>query len=73
MAISNLPASFFIQTGERLYEPTEATVGPWSTDNQHGGPPSALLTNALRLFPSVENLKIAKIAIEFFGAIPIKP
>lgn len=73
MAISNLPTSFFIQTGEGRYNPTEATIGPWSENDQHGGPPSALLTNALRLFPSDGNLKIAKIAIEFFGAVPIKP
>jgi len=73
MAISNLPTSFFIQTGERRYNPTEATIGPWSENDQHGGPPSALLTNAFRSFPSDGNLKIAKIAIEFFGAVPIKP
>lgn len=71
--LPNLPASFFIQTGERRYEPTEATIGPWSENDQHGGPPSSLLTNALRLFPSEENLKIAKIAIEFFGAVPVAP
>ena len=73
MAKINLPASFFTQTGKGRYEPTEATVGPWSSDFQHGGPPSALLTNALRLFPSAGNLKIVKIAIEFFGAIPMNP
>jgi acyl-Coa thioesterase superfamily protein/acyl-CoA thioesterase superfamily protein len=73
MANSNLPPSFFRQTGEGRYEPTEATIGPWSSDSQHGGPPSALLTNALRTFPSLEDLKIARVTIEFFSAVPIKP
>ena len=73
MANSNLPPSFFRQTGEGRYEPTEATIGPWASDSQHGGPPTALLTNALRTFPSLEDLKIARVTIEFFSAVPIKP
>jgi hypothetical protein len=32
----NLPASFFRQNGEGYFEPTEATIGPWSSDLQHG-------------------------------------
>jgi hypothetical protein len=68
----NLPPSFFRKTGEGTYEPTEATIGPWSPDFQHGGPPCALLTHALRLFPSPESLKIVRVTIEFFSAIPIK-
>lgn len=69
----NLPNSFFRQTDNAKYEPTEATIGPWSSELQHGGPPCALLTNALRLFPSTENLKIARVTIEFFSAIPVTP
>ena len=30
--------------GDR-FEPTEATVGPWSAQHMHGGPPSALLVH----------------------------
>jgi Acyl-CoA thioesterase C-terminal domain/Acyl-CoA thioesterase N-terminal domain len=73
MADSNLPSSFFRQTGERHYEPTEATIGPWSSDSQHGGPPSALIASALRRFASPGDLKIARVTIEFFSAVPIKP
>jgi hypothetical protein len=69
----NLPNSFFRQTDETKYEPTEATIGPWSSALQHGGPPSALLTNALRVFPSQDDLKIARITIEFFSAVPVEP
>jgi hypothetical protein len=73
MANLNLPPSFFRKTGEWKYEPTEATIGPWSSDLQHGGPPCALLTHALRIFPSSDNLKMVRITIEFFSAVPIKP
>ena len=73
MANLNLPPSFFRKTGEGKYEPTEATIGPWSSDLQHGGPPCALLTHALRIFPSSDNLKMVRITIEFFSAVPIKP
>jgi hypothetical protein len=69
----NLPPSFFRETDQGKYEPTEATIGPWSSDFQHGGPPCALLTHALRIFPSPEDFKIVRVTIEFFSAIPIKP
>lgn len=69
----NCIPSFFRQTGNSQFEPTEAVIGPWSSDLQHGGPPSALLTNALRTFPSPDDLKIARVTIEFFSAIPVKP
>ncbi len=69
----NLPSSFFRQIENAKYEPTEATIGPWSSEFQHGGPPCALLVNALRVFPSPEELTISRITIEFFGAAPVKP
>jgi hypothetical protein len=72
MANTILPTSFFRQIGDRIYEPTEAVIGPWSLDLQHGGPPSALLTNALRTFPSPDDLKIARVTIEFLSGVPVK-
>jgi len=73
MSSVSLPPSFFRKIGEKAYEPTEATIGPWSSDFQHGGPPCALLTHGLCLFPSPEAFQIVRITIEFFSAIPIKP
>ena len=68
-----LSAAFFIQTGENRFEPTEATIGPWSPDFQHGGPPSVLLTHALRVYPSSIPLKITRVTIEILSAVPVKP
>jgi len=71
--VIELPAAFFRQTGENSFEPTEATIGPWSPDFMHGGPPSALLTHALRIYPSLLPLNIIRVTIEILNAVPIKP
>jgi hypothetical protein len=69
----DLPAAFFRQTGENRFEPSEATIGPWSPDFQHGGPPSALLTHALRTYRSSLPLTITRVTIEILSAVPVKP
>lgn len=71
--MNNLPESFFIQTGQRTFEPTEATIGPWSPNFQHGGPPSALLTHALRTYPSSGPFNVSRVTIELLSAVPVKP
>lgn len=69
----DLPAAFFIQKDKNRFEPSEATIGPWSPEFQHGGPPSALLTHALRTYPSSLPLKITRVTIEILSAVPVKP
>lgn len=68
-----LPAAFFRQTGDSTYAPSEATIGPWSPDFQHGGPPSALMTHALRTYPSACPLNITRVTIEILNAVPVSP
>lgn len=68
-----LPAAFFRQTGENTFEPSEATIGPWSPGFQHGGPPSALMTHALRVYPSPQPLKVTRVTLEILSAVPVKP
>lgn len=70
---TDLPAAFFRQLDENTYEPTEATIGPWSPDFQHGGPPSALLTHALRTYPSPGDFTVTRITLEILGSVPVKP
>jgi hypothetical protein len=69
----NLPAAFFRQTTNNNYEPSEAVIGPWSPELQHGGPPCALLTHALRTYPMTGVFQLARITIEFLGPVPVKP
>lgn len=71
--MNDLPAAFFSQISANEFEPTVATIGPWSADFQHGGPPSALLTHVLRTHPSAGNFKISRITIELLSAVPVKP
>jgi hypothetical protein len=69
----SLPASFYVKTGGGAYQPTEATIGPWSPDLQHGGPPSALLTHALLQHQPRAGMVLSRITIEIFGTIPLTP
>jgi hypothetical protein len=71
--MSDLPAAFFRKTDSSQYEPSEATIGPWSPDFQHGGPPSALLTHELRVYPSPAPLRIIRVTVEILSAVPVKP
>lgn len=71
--MNELPIAFFHQISESEFEPSIATIGPWSPDFQHGGPPSALLTHALRTYKSSENFVITRVTIELLSAVPVKP
>lgn len=71
--MTDLPPAFFRQINSSTFEPSEATIGPWSPDFQHGGPPSALLTYALRTYPSAGRFSIARVTIEILSAVPVKP
>lgn len=71
--MNEFPLAFFRQTAESEFEPSIATVGPWSPDFQHGGPPSALMTHVLRTYPSSGNFVITRVTIELLSAIPVKP
>ncbi len=55
------------------YHPTEATVGPWSAEFQHGGPPIALLAHALAGHPAAVPMELARLTVEFLGPVPLDP
>lgn len=57
--------------GWEVFEATGHTVSAWGPDLQHGSPPSALLTRAMeRLDPSGET-RIARVAVDLLGAVPL--
>lgn len=70
-----MDAAFFIPHPSRAghYRPTGATVGPWSAQHQHGGPPIALLTQALCEHPSAEPMDLGRVTVEFLGPVPLEP
>jgi acyl-coenzyme A thioesterase PaaI-like protein len=67
------PEAFFLPLAPGRWQPTEATVGPWARDLQHGGPPIALLARAMRLHPGGADLAIARLTVEFLGPVPLAP
>ena len=70
-AMSDLEA-FYLPLGDGRYEPTRATESPWDRTAQHGGPPAALLAELIDATVEGE-LRLARLSIDFFGAIPRKP
>jgi hypothetical protein len=53
-----------------MFAPTLATQSPWSSDAQHGGPPTALLAHVMRTRHPVDGMRIARITVEFLGPVP---
>jgi hypothetical protein len=63
--------AFYEPSGENRFVSTKNTVGPWSPDSQHMGPPSALLTRALQRCAPRDDLALARITVEILGPVPI--
>ena len=66
------PEAFYLPLGHGRFEPTRATESPWDRNAQHGGPPAALLADLIDATVEGE-LRLARLSIDFFGAIPRQP
>lgn len=53
--------------------PTELSLGPWSRDALHGGPPAALLARAIERFEGGETMLVARITLELLRPVPRAP
>jgi hypothetical protein len=73
MKESALPPAFYRPLGEGLYAPSEAVIGPWAPDQQHGGPPLALLAHALRTHEPGRGMHLVRLAVELLGPLPVQP
>lgn len=62
--------AFYLPTGAGSYLPTAATTSPWDGGAQHGGPPAALLATAIDAAVDDPELRLARMTVEFLGAIP---
>ncbi|HEX3779138.1 MAG TPA: thioesterase family protein [Pseudonocardiaceae bacterium] len=63
--------AFYLPLGEDRFLPTKHTVGPWSADSQHMGPPTALLTRAMQRCAPREELRLARVTVEILGPVPV--
>ncbi|AXX29616.1 TesB-like acyl-CoA thioesterase 5 [Actinosynnema pretiosum subsp. pretiosum] len=61
--------AFYAPLGGDRYAATKHTVGPWSADSQHLGPPSALLVRELERLPGSGVL--SRVAFDVLGPVPV--
>lgn len=71
--MGQLPDAFYVRDGAQRFIPTEATTSPWDPDAQHGGPPAALAAHCIDQVSGTAGRRLARIAVEFLGAIPRRP
>jgi acyl-coenzyme A thioesterase PaaI-like protein len=78
--VSDLPEPFYLpldtsdpEKGERFHA-TFSTTGPWFSDAQHMGPPSALMMRAFERCapsrPDAPPMQLARMTIEILGPVP---
>lgn len=59
--------------GDAVFESSELTGSVWGPDLQHGSPPLALLTREIEALIAGSDLRIARLALDILGAIPVAP
>ena len=64
-------SAFYEPAGQGIYLSTPATIGPWTRDAQHGGPPSALAVTALEQHEPDERQRLGRVAIDILRPVPI--
>jgi Thioesterase-like superfamily len=62
---------FFEPAGPDTFAATSSTVGPWSTDAQHGGPPSALAARVMEAFEPAGGQRLASVSIDILRPVPV--
>ena len=66
-----MDGAFYEPAGDGTYLSTPATVGPWSRDAQHGGPPSALAVRTLEQHEPDERQRLGRVSIDILRPVPI--
>jgi hypothetical protein len=56
---------------EAVFDSTELTIGPWSADAQHGGPPAALLTREVERRGAIADGQTVRLAVDILGPVPV--
>ena len=64
--------SFYAILDEDVFRPSDFTVGPWTRDAQHGGPPAALLGRAIES-EAGKDKQVVRIVFDILGPVPIEP
>ena len=65
---------WFYDRNGSLFVPTELTRGPWHNEQQHGGPPAALLGRAIERFgEDASERLVVRITFDFFRPVRLAP
>ena len=68
-----LPDALYLPDGA-LFVPTALTIGPWSAQLQHGGPPSGLLARALATHgEDADAFDLLRLTVDLLRPIPLVP
>jgi len=66
-----LPSALYHPRGD-TFVPTALTIGPWSSELQHGGPPSGLLARALAAFGErAAEFDLLRVTVDLLRPIPL--
>ncbi|KAI8622084.1 thioesterase-like superfamily-domain-containing protein [Chytriomyces sp. MP71] len=69
---------FYHRLAKDLFRPTKLTIGPWTDEAQHGGPPSSLLAHVLREHAAESEsgnhhaFHLAKLGVTLYRPIPTR-
>jgi hypothetical protein len=63
--------AFFEPAGPDTFAATAATIGPWSTAAQHGGPPSALAARVMEAWEPAPGQRLASVAVDILRPVPV--
>ena len=65
--------AFFVAEGDGRFISTEWTIGPWSRDSQHAGPPAALLGRAMDRVVGRDDAQMVRGTFEILRPVPVAP
>jgi len=68
----SMPESVYLPDGDGFFA-TELARGPWNPHAQHGGPPSALLAQAVERHDPGPPMHVARLTIELLRPVPLGP
>ena len=71
LAHVDLPGALYVPAGDGEFDSTALTIGPWSPDAQHGGPPAALLARAVDRAGGIAGGQTVRLAVDILGPVPV--
>ena len=65
-----MSSAYYEPVAEDRFVATEHTVGPWSAETQHMGPPTGLLARAMQRCRAREDTALMKLTVDILGPVP---